>query len=146
MVVTRVPSKQTKNYFRFEPKRTETQSVSVVFRFCFTKPKMNFSVCFDVSNMYRNNRKKHTCFETKRNKPKTFLQPNTYSYSVGILLQADSSKCVTKLLQTNTHRCSKGSCGQTCPGVAQSSCRQTHPGAAQSSCRQTRPCAAQKPV
>ncbi len=78
----RVSSKQARNIFgsnRKEPKLN-------LFRLCFgllheTK-KITFSVCFGVSNMYRNNRNKHISFETNRNKPKNFLQPNTCSFSV----------------------------------------------------------------
>jgi hypothetical protein len=44
--------------FRFEPKQTETQSVSVVFRFVSRNQKTFFSVCFSVSDRYRNNRNK----------------------------------------------------------------------------------------
>ncbi len=57
-----------------------------LFRFCFglfreTKNK-NISVCFGVSNLYRNNRNKQNCFETNQ---KDFQQ-NTYSYSLGCTL------------------------------------------------------------
>ncbi len=57
-------SKQSNFFFRFEPKRTETQSVSVVFRFfgLFRETKQIFFrfvlVCFGVSVLYRNNRNK----------------------------------------------------------------------------------------
>jgi hypothetical protein len=47
---------RNRNFFsRFEPKQTETRSVSaVVFRFAFSQnPKKYFSVCFDVSDRYR---------------------------------------------------------------------------------------------
>jgi hypothetical protein len=33
-------------FFRFEPKQTETQSVSVVFRFVSRNPKKFYSICF----------------------------------------------------------------------------------------------------
>ncbi len=47
-----------KFFFRFEPKRTETQSVSVVFRFV-SRNKINFfPVCFGVSVRYQSNRNK----------------------------------------------------------------------------------------
>ncbi len=46
-----------KKNFWFEPKRTETQSVSVVFGL-FRETKLIFSVCFGVSDQYRNNRNK----------------------------------------------------------------------------------------
>jgi hypothetical protein len=39
---------ERKNKVRCEPKRTETQSVSVVFRFVSRK---KFLACFDVSNL-----------------------------------------------------------------------------------------------
>jgi hypothetical protein len=45
-------------FFRFEPKWTETQSVSVVFRFVSRNQTNFFSVCFGVSDRYRNNRNK----------------------------------------------------------------------------------------
>ncbi len=53
---------QNRSFFsRFEPKQTETQSVLVVFRFAFSRnPKICFSVSFDVSDRYRNNRKNRT--------------------------------------------------------------------------------------
>jgi hypothetical protein len=56
-VVARVSSKQS-IFFRFKPKQTETQSVSVVFRFVSRNQKKYFSVCFVVSDWYRNNRNK----------------------------------------------------------------------------------------
>jgi hypothetical protein len=54
---------KTVNFFsRFEPKQTETQSVSVVFRFAFsghpTKIFQFVSVCFDVLDQYWNKRNK----------------------------------------------------------------------------------------
>jgi hypothetical protein len=69
LVSIRVSSKQTKINFgsnRNKPKQD-------LFRVCFglfreTKKK-NFSVCFGVSNLYRNNRNKRNCFETNRNNP-----------------------------------------------------------------------------
>ncbi len=45
-------------FFRFEPKQTETQSVSVVFWFVSRNQKIIFSVCFGASDQYRNNRNK----------------------------------------------------------------------------------------
>ncbi len=65
---SRVSSKQT-NKFRFEPKQTETRSVSRLFLFVSWNPNFFFSVCFGVSNLYRNNRNKQNCFETNRNNP-----------------------------------------------------------------------------
>ncbi len=65
-----------KFFFRFEPKQTETQSFSVVFRFVSRNQKTFFSVCFGVSDRYRNNRNKQNFLETKRktekNLKKTF--------------------------------------------------------------------------
>ncbi len=68
-------NKQTnKNYFRFERKRTETQNVSVVFWFASWNQKFSFfrfvSLCFGVSNMYRNNQNKHDWYVTNLNKQK----------------------------------------------------------------------------
>ncbi len=49
---------------RFEPKQTETRSVSVVCWFVSWNKKQKNSVCFGVSNLYRNNWTKQNCFET----------------------------------------------------------------------------------
>ncbi len=65
---TRVSSKRL-IFFRFEPKQTETQSVSVVFQCVFSRnPPKKFSVCFGVSDRYRNNRNKQNLWygELKR--------------------------------------------------------------------------------
>jgi hypothetical protein len=53
-------SPRNRDFFsRFEePKQNETQSVSVVFRFAFSRNKKKISVCFDVLDQYRNNRNK----------------------------------------------------------------------------------------
>jgi hypothetical protein len=69
MVNTRVSSKWKKKCFgsKFEPKQTETRSVSRLFRFVSWNQNKFFSVCFGVSNLYRNNRNKQNCFETNRN-------------------------------------------------------------------------------
>ncbi len=51
-----------KFFFRLEPKQTKTQSVMVVFRFAFLRNQLIFlrfvSVCFYVSDRYRNNQNK----------------------------------------------------------------------------------------
>ncbi len=65
----RVSSKQTKK-IRFEPKQTETRSVSIVFGFVSWKQKLKISFCFGVSNLYQNNWNKKKCFKTNRNNPK----------------------------------------------------------------------------
>jgi hypothetical protein len=62
--VLRVSSKQSN--FRFGPKQIKTQSVSVVFWFVSQNEKTFFSVCFGVSDRYRNNRNKQNFLETKR--------------------------------------------------------------------------------
>jgi hypothetical protein len=61
----------SKQFFfsRFELKQTETQSLSVVFWFVFLpSQKFFFSVCFSVSDRYRNNRNKQNLWygELKR--------------------------------------------------------------------------------
>ncbi len=53
-------------FFQFEPKQTETQSVSVVFRFFSRNQKTFFSVCFGLSDRYRNNRNKQNFLGTNR--------------------------------------------------------------------------------
>ena len=58
-----------KKNFRFEPKQTETRSVSRLFRFVSWNQKFFFFVCFGVLNLYRNNRNKQNSFETNRNNP-----------------------------------------------------------------------------
>ncbi len=82
-VPDRVSSKQSKINFgsnRNKPKQD-------LFRVCFglfreTKKK-TISVCFGVSNLYRNNRNKQSCFVTNRNNPK-FLEkfPNILSFQL----------------------------------------------------------------
>ncbi len=60
-------------FFRIKPKQTETQSVLVVFWFVSQNQKTFFSVCFGVSDRYRNNRNKQNFLETNRkNLHKTF--------------------------------------------------------------------------
>jgi hypothetical protein len=62
----------SKQFFFFLSVRTETQSVSVVFRFAFLRNQQNFfrfvAVCFDVSDRYHNNRNKQNLWygELKR--------------------------------------------------------------------------------
>ncbi len=54
---------------RFEPKQTETRSVSVVFWIVSRNQKTLIrvvSVCFDVSDRYRNNQNKQNFLETNR--------------------------------------------------------------------------------
>ncbi len=72
-----------KNKFRFEPKQTETRSVSRLFRFvsvCFVKPKKIISVCFGFSNVYRNNRNKQNCNKPKQTKTTQHFMKNTQIY------------------------------------------------------------------
>jgi hypothetical protein len=69
MPVTRVSSKQTKINFGSNRNKLK-QDLFRVFFGLFRETKKNFfSVCFGVSNLYRNNRNKHNCFETNRNNP-----------------------------------------------------------------------------
>jgi hypothetical protein len=66
----RMSSKQSNFFFGVEPKQTETQSVSVVFRFVSRNQKKCFrfvSVWFGVSDLYRNNRNKQNFVKTNRN-------------------------------------------------------------------------------
>ncbi len=76
---SRVSSKQTKKI----PVRTETNRNKICFCWvsvCFVKPKTENSVCFGVSNLYRNNWNKQNCFETNRNNPKfSEKYPNMHS-------------------------------------------------------------------
>ncbi len=67
-----------KKNFRLEPKQTETRSVSRLFRLFRETKKNKFSVCFGVSNLYRNNRNKQNCFETNRNNPEYSEKSITY--------------------------------------------------------------------
>jgi hypothetical protein len=71
-----VSSKQSNFFSRFEPKQTETRSVSVVFRFVLQNQKTFFwfvLVCFGVSDWYRNNQNKQNFVETnQKNLQKTF--------------------------------------------------------------------------
>ncbi len=65
-VTPRVSSKQS-IFFQFEPKQTETQSVSVVFRLISRNQK---KIQFVMVLWYRNNRNRQSFFETNQNKPK----------------------------------------------------------------------------
>ncbi len=56
--------------FRFEPKQTETQSVSVVFRFVSRNQKSFFSVCFGLFRCFGPVSKQPKQTEFSRNKPK----------------------------------------------------------------------------
>jgi hypothetical protein len=65
--------------------RTGTNRNSICFgccSVCFAKPKNFFSVCFGVSDRYRNNRNKQNFLKTHRNKPKK--SPKNVLYS-GVL-------------------------------------------------------------
>ena len=86
-----VSSKQTYKNFRFEPKQkqTEARSVSVVFRFVSWNQKPKISVCFGVSNLYRNNRNKQICFVTNWNNPGSVKTQNiVFKYEWWILNHA----------------------------------------------------------
>ncbi len=68
----RVSSKQTKKFW-FEPKQTETRSVSVVFRFVSWNQKLKHSVCFGLFLCFEpilKQRKQTELFETNQNNPK----------------------------------------------------------------------------
>jgi hypothetical protein len=66
---------ETSNFlFQLEPKQTETRPVSILFR-SFSRTKQIFSVCFGVSEPFRNEPKHKIGF---RNKPK--LKINTFLY------------------------------------------------------------------
>jgi hypothetical protein len=75
-----------------EPKQTETETVSV----CFMKPRtffQFFSMCFGVSDLYRNNRNKQNRLETN----KKIIVQLIHIQSAAYVLQADMcSRCSTK--------------------------------------------------
>ena len=76
----RVFTKQIKK-IRFEPKITETGSVSQLFRFIFETNENLVSVCFGVSNVFGNNRNKQFCFKMNQNKPKMDIETTeTYRF------------------------------------------------------------------
>jgi len=66
------PQNKTKK-FPFEPKITESGSVSRLFRFIFKTNENFVSVCFGVSNVFWKNWYKQICFKMNRNKPKITL-------------------------------------------------------------------------
>ncbi len=74
-----------------------------LFRFVSWNQKQKFSVCFDVSNLYRNNRNKQNCFKSNRNKPKIFWKIPKYALyqtvSVGLLFVLVQSKHGNSLFQ-----------------------------------------------
>ena len=69
----RVSTKQRKK-IPFEPKITGTGPVSRLFRFIFKTNDDLVSVCFGVSNEFRNNRNKQFCFKMNQNKPKMYIE------------------------------------------------------------------------
>jgi hypothetical protein len=56
-------------FFRFEPKQTETQSVSVVFRLVSQNQKTFFSVCFSLFRCFGPVSKQPKQTEFSQNKP-----------------------------------------------------------------------------
>ncbi len=74
----------TKFFFRFKPKQTKTQSVSVVFRFVSRNQKTFFSVCFGVSDRYRNNRNKQYFVKTNRKNLLLGGPRNNYFFFLGL--------------------------------------------------------------
>jgi hypothetical protein len=79
-------------FFRFVPKQTEIQSVSVVFRFVSRNQKQFFrffrfvSVCFGVSDRYRNKRNKQNFVETNRSKQKNLQKTFSIRWSWKLLI------------------------------------------------------------
>jgi hypothetical protein len=92
--------------FRFEPKQTETRSVSVVFRFVSWNQKQKISVCFGVSNLSRNNCNKQNWNGNKRKQPKIFRKIPKYALyqtvSVGLLFVSVQSKHRISLFRYRT--------------------------------------------
>jgi hypothetical protein len=79
-------------FFRFKPKQTENQSVSVVFR-CVRKPKKIWGVCFGVSDRYRNNRNQQNLWfgELKRFIFKQICCCFGWSFFVSVVLKHRNS-------------------------------------------------------
>ncbi len=77
-----VSSKQTKINFGSNRNKAKQD----LFRVCFglfREQKIKNSVCFGVSNLYRNNRNKQNCFVTNRNNPKfSEKYPNILSFKL----------------------------------------------------------------
>ncbi len=82
----RVSSKQTKINFgsnRNKPKQDLFRVCFGLFRFVSLNQKEKVSVCFGVSNLYRNNRNKQICFVINRNNPKFSEKfPNILSFKL----------------------------------------------------------------
>jgi hypothetical protein len=84
---------------------TETNQNKICFGLFRETKNKNFwfvSVCFGVSNLYRNNRNKQNCFETNRNNPKFSAKKTKYALfqtvSVGLLFVSVQSKHQNSLL------------------------------------------------
>ena len=90
----------------FEPKQTETRSVSGLFRFVSWNQKQKILFCFVVSNLYRHNRNKQNCFETNRNNPNFFEKIPKYAFyhtvSVAFLFDSVQSKHRNSLFRYRT--------------------------------------------
>jgi hypothetical protein len=74
--MNRVSSKQTNFFSRFEPKQTETHSVSVVFRFVSRNQQIIFSVCFGLFRCFEPVSKQPKQKDLFRNKPKKLKEPS----------------------------------------------------------------------
>ncbi len=107
----RVSSKQTKKYFPFEPKRTETQSVLFVFRLVLWNKKYFFGLflCFEPVS----NRNKHKFWNKSKQTEKNSQRPYTTDAE-----QAYTLRCSTKSHIHMQHRFSYTKT-QTRPGAVQ---------------------------
>jgi len=98
--------KTNKKKFRFEPKITETGSVSRLFRFIFETNENFVSVCFGVLNVFWKNWNKQICFKMNRNKPKMTLiiaiaPKKTLSFQLQFSKQTETNRFVSKWTKTN---------------------------------------------
>ena len=70
----RVSTKQKNKTNRFEPKITDTGSVMRLLPFLYKTNENLVSVCFGVSNVFRNNQNKQFCFKMNQIKPKMYIE------------------------------------------------------------------------
>ena len=98
--------KTNKKKFRFEPKITETGSVSRLFRFIFETNENFVSVCFGVLNVFWKNWNKQICFKMNQNKPKMTLiiaiaPKKTLSFQLQFSKQTETNRFFSKWTKTN---------------------------------------------
>jgi hypothetical protein len=99
----RVSSKQSNFFFRFEPKQTETQSVSVVFRFVSRNQKTFFSDCFGLFRCFgsvsKQPKQTQLCQNKQKNLQKTFYIRGSSKQLIFVFLGSNRNKLKINLFR-----------------------------------------------